>query len=71
MTMEKKLYSRDTPKYNSSRDEEEDMSMLLKALIKLKLTKINELIKSINEKDELLEKRHDLLSDEHVKLVNL
>jgi hypothetical protein len=40
-------------------------------LVELKLIKISELIKSINEKNELLEKQEDLLFDEHDKLVNL
>lgn len=46
--------------------------MLFKGLDRTKIGKINELIKYINEKDELLlEKQEDLLVDEHDKLVNL
>jgi hypothetical protein len=45
--------------------------MLFKGLDRTKIGKINELIKYINEKDELLEKQEDLLVDEHGKLVNL
>jgi hypothetical protein len=56
MIKEKKVYSRDTPKYTSSSDDEEDMSMLFKGLDRTKIDKINDLIKAINEKDELLEK---------------
>jgi hypothetical protein len=47
------------------------MSMVFKGLERTKIDKINELIKSINEKDELLEKQEYLLFDEHDKLVNL
>lgn len=61
MTKEKKVLFRDTPKYISSSDkestgDEEDISMLFKGLDKSKIDKINELIKAINETDELLEK---------------
>jgi hypothetical protein len=45
--------------------------MLFKGLDRTKIGKINELIKYINEKDELLEKQEDLQVDEHDKLVNL
>jgi hypothetical protein len=57
MAKEKKVQSRDTPKYTSSRYDEEHMSMLFKGLDRVKIDKINELIKSINEKDEFLEKQ--------------
>jgi hypothetical protein len=40
-------------------------------LVKSKIDKINELINSINEKNELLEKQEDLIYDEHDKLVNV
>jgi hypothetical protein len=73
---DKKVYFRDTPKYTStsdddSSDDEEDMSMVFKVLERTRIDKINELIKSINEKYELLEKQEYLLFDEHGKLVNL
>jgi hypothetical protein len=57
MAKEKKVQSRDTPKYTSSRYDEEHMSMLFKGLDRVKIDKINELIKSINEKGEFLEKQ--------------
>jgi hypothetical protein len=72
---QRKVYSKDTRKYTStcdddSSDDEEDISKLFKGLYKSKIDKINELIKVINEKDELLEKQEDLLfDDESEKLV--
>jgi hypothetical protein len=71
MAKEKKVYSTETPKYTSSSDDEENISMLFKDLDRTKINKINDLIKYINEKDELLEKQENLLFDEHDKLVNL
>ena len=41
--------------------------MFFKGLSKDQIAKVNELIKTINEKDELLEKQDDLLFDENVK----
>src|SRR5688572_16446923 len=71
MAKEKMLYSRDSPKYSSSSDDKEDISMLFKGLDKVKIDKINELIKFMNEKYELLEKHKDLLFDDHYTTVHL
>jgi hypothetical protein len=61
MAKEKKVRTRDTPKYTSSCDEESDddvdYSDLFKGLDRSKVDKINELIDALNEKDLLLEKR--------------
>jgi hypothetical protein len=75
MAKEKKVHTRDTPKYTSSSDEESsddevDYSDLFKGLDRSKLDKINELIDALNEKDRLLEKQEDILYEEHDKLVN-
>jgi hypothetical protein len=60
MAKEKKVRTRDTSKYTSSRDEEYDndidYSDLFKGLDRSKVDKINELIDALNEKDRLLEK---------------
>jgi hypothetical protein len=66
MAKEIKVFSRTTPKYTSSSndessDDEDDISMLFKGLDRNKIDKINELINSINEKNELLENQEDLL----------
>jgi hypothetical protein len=61
MAKEKKVLTRDTPKYTSSSDEESDddvdYSDLFKGLDRSKVDKINELIDSLNKKDRLLEKQ--------------
>jgi hypothetical protein len=61
MAKEKKVRTRDTPKYTSSSDEESDddvdYSDLFKGLDRSKVDKINELIDSLNKKDRLLEKQ--------------
>jgi hypothetical protein len=63
----KKVHSRDTPKYTTSDDEgtssdnEDDLTSLFANLTKDQNKKINELIESINEKDDLLECQEDLL----------
>jgi hypothetical protein len=68
MAKEKKVHTRDTPKYTSSSDEEFsdddeiDYSDLFKGLDRSKVDKINELIDALNEKDRLLEKQDDILS---------
>jgi hypothetical protein len=55
-----KVHSRDTPKYTtfddegSSSDNEDDLSSLFANLTKDQKKKINELIETINEKDDLL-----------------
>jgi hypothetical protein len=60
MAKEKKVHTRDTPKYTSSSDNESDddvdYSDLFKGLDRSKVDKINELIDALNEKDRLLEK---------------
>jgi hypothetical protein len=63
----KKVHSRDTPKYTtsddegSSSDDNDDLTSLFANLTKDQKKKINELIESINEKDDLLECQEDLL----------
>jgi hypothetical protein len=58
MAKEKKVRTRDTPKYTSSSDEDSDdivdYSDLFKSLDRSKVDKINELIDALNEKDRLL-----------------
>jgi hypothetical protein len=73
----KKVHSRDTPKYTtsddegSSSDDEDDITSLFANLTKNQKQKINELIESINEKDDLLECQEDLLVKENKKFVKL
>jgi hypothetical protein len=74
MAKEKKVRTRDTPKYTSSSDEEYsndevDYSDLFKGLGRSKVDKINELIDALNEKDRLLEKQEDILYEEHDKFI--
>jgi hypothetical protein len=57
-----KVHSRDTPKYTTS---------LFANLTKDQKKKINELIETINEKDDLLECQEDLLVKENKKFVKL
>jgi hypothetical protein len=76
MAKEKKVHTRDTPKYNSSSDEESsndevDYTDLFKGLDRNKVDKINELIDALNEKDRLLEKQEDILYEEHDKFVSV
>jgi hypothetical protein len=76
MAKEKKVHIRDTPKYSSSSDEESsddevDYSDLFKGLDRAKVEKINELIDALNEKDRLLEKKEDILYEEHDKFVSV
>jgi hypothetical protein len=72
----KKVYSRDTLKYTTSDDEgsssekNDDLSFLFTNLTIEQKEKINELIKSINEKDEIMECQ-DLLVKENKKIVKL
>jgi hypothetical protein len=60
MAKEKKVHTRDTPKYISSSDEKFDddvyYSDLFKGLDRSKVDKINELIDALNKKHRLLEK---------------
>jgi hypothetical protein len=76
MAKEKKVRTRDTPKYTSSSDEESsddeiDYSELFQGLDRAKVEKINELIDALNEKDRLLEKQEDILYEEHDKFVSV
>jgi hypothetical protein len=76
MAKEKKVRTRDTPKYTSSSDEESsddevDYSDLLKGLDRSKVDKIYELIDALNENDRLLEKQEDILYDKHDKFINV
>jgi hypothetical protein len=63
----KKVHSRDTPKYTTSNDEggssdnDDDLTSLFANLTKDQKKKINELIETINEKDDILECQEDLL----------
>jgi hypothetical protein len=73
----KKVHSRDTPKYTtsddegSSSDDNDDLTSLFANLTKNQKKKINELIEFINEKDDLLECQEDLLVKENKKFVKL
>jgi hypothetical protein len=73
----KKVYSRNTPKYTtfddegSSSEKNDDLSSLFANLAIEQKEKINELIKTINEKDEILECQEDLLIKENKKIVKL
>jgi hypothetical protein len=76
MAKEKNVRTRDTPKYTSSSDEESsndevDYSDLFKGLDRSKVDKINKLIDALNEKDRLLEKKEDILYEEHDKFFNV
>jgi hypothetical protein len=75
---QKKVYQRDSPKYTTSDDEsngessyEKDMSMFFKGLSREQIDKMNDLIKTLNEKDELVENQKDLLIREHENYVKL
>jgi hypothetical protein len=69
----KKVHSRDSPKYTTSDDEDsssddtDDLTSLFAKLTKDQKKKINELIETINEKDDLLECQEDLLIKENKK----
>jgi hypothetical protein len=73
----KKVHSRDTPKYTTFDDEgsysdnEDDLTSLFANLTKDQKKKINELIETINEKDDILECQEDLLVKENKKFVKL
>jgi hypothetical protein len=73
----KKVYSRATPKYTTSDDEgsssdnEDDLISLFANLNMDQKKKLNELIETINEKDDLLECQEDLLVKENKKNVKL
>jgi hypothetical protein len=73
----KKVHSRVTPKYTTSSDEgsssdnEDDLVSLFANLTMDQKKKLNELIETINEKDDLLECQEDLLVKENKKIVKL
>jgi hypothetical protein len=73
----KKVHSRATSKYTTSDDEgsssdnEDDLISLFANLTMDQKKKINELIETINEKDDLLECQEDLLVKENKKNVKL
>jgi hypothetical protein len=73
----KKVHSRDTPKYTASVDEgsssdnDDDLTSLFANLTKDQKKKINELIETINEKDDILECQEDLLIKENKKFIKL
>jgi hypothetical protein len=73
----KKVHSRDTPKYTTSDDEhsssdnDDDLTSLFANLTKDQKKKINELIETINEKDDILECQEDLLVKKNIKFVKL
>jgi hypothetical protein len=76
MAKEKKIYTRDTPKYTSFSDEESndddiDCSDLFKGLDRTKIAKINELIDALNDNKRLIEKQEDFLFEEHDKVVEI
>jgi hypothetical protein len=73
----KKVHYRETSKYTTSDDEgscsdnDDDLTSLFANLTKDQKKKINELIKTINEKDDILEYQEDLLVKENKKFVKL
>jgi hypothetical protein len=76
MAKEKKVSVRDTSKYTTSSDDdssndEVDYTDLFKGLDRAKVDKINELIDALNEKDRLLERKEDILYEEHDKFVSV
>jgi hypothetical protein len=69
----KKVHSRDTPKYTTFDDEgssSDDLTSLFANLTKDQKKKINELIETINEKDDILEYQEDLLVKENKSLLS-
>jgi hypothetical protein len=73
----KKVHSRATPKFTtssdegSSRDDENDLLALFANLNMEQKKRLNELIETINEKDDLLESQEDFLVKENKKFVKL
>jgi hypothetical protein len=73
----KKAHSRATPKYTTSSDEgsfsdnEDGLLVLFANLNMEQKKKLNELIETINEKDDLLESQEDFLVKENKKIVKL
>jgi hypothetical protein len=66
----KKVHSSATPKYTTSSDNEDDLVSLFANLTMDQKKKLNELIETINEKDDLLECQEDLLVKENKKLLS-
>jgi hypothetical protein len=62
----KKVHSRANPKYTTSSDEDDLLSLFANLSMEQK-KKLNELIETINEKDDLLECQEDLLVKENIK----
>jgi hypothetical protein len=52
---------------DESSDNDDDLSLLFRGLSFKQIEKINEFVKSINEKDEVLECQEDLLVKENEK----
>jgi hypothetical protein len=77
VSKKKKVHSRVTPKYTTSDDEgsssdkEDDLVSLFANLTMDQNKKLNDLIETINEKDDLLECQEDLLVKENKKFVKL
>jgi hypothetical protein len=73
----KKVHYRDAPKYTTSDDEgsssenDDDLTSIFANFTIEQKKKINELIKTFNEKDEILECQGDLLVKENKKFVKL
>jgi chromosome segregation ATPase len=73
----KKVHSRATPKYTTSSDEgsssdnEDDLLALFANLTMEQKKKLNELIETINEKDDLLQSQEDFLIKENKNFVKL
>jgi hypothetical protein len=57
--------------WGDSSDDDDDLSLLFKGLSFQQIEKIDELVKSINDKDELLGSQEDLLIREDEKIVKL
>jgi hypothetical protein len=72
----KKVHSKDTPKYTTSDDEgsssdnDDNLTSLFANLTKEQEKKINELIETINEKDDILECQEDLLVKKNKNLLS-
>jgi septal ring factor EnvC (AmiA/AmiB activator) len=64
---QKKVYTRNSPKYTSSSDDDDSSELVCLRALERSNCKVNELIKAINEKDELLKKQEGLIIDETKK----
>ena len=70
----KKVKSRASTKYATSSDDEDDLFTLFANLNMQQKEKLNELISTIHDKDELLDSQEDFLIKEnkkHVKVKNV